>query len=109
MTNYELKEFLLSLKAELKAEIKAQNTMIDKVITPKIDELISRVKETNGRVTDLEKNEIKRNMFCSAIQEEKAKSSKRDKIKMITQIVISAFAAALMVQYGVLEILKIVK
>jgi hypothetical protein len=109
MTNAELYEFLFAMKSELKAEIKAQNTIIDEVIKPTMLETLSRVKETNGRVTDLEKNEIRRALFCEKIQEGKAKSDKREKVKVITQIIISAFAAALMVQYGVLEILKVVK
>ena len=109
MTNSELYEFLFAMKSELKAEIKAQNTIIDQVIKPTIVETLSRVKETNGRVTTLEKNEIKRELYCAAVQDGKAKSEKREKVKVVTHIVISAFAAALMVQYGVLEILKIVK
>jgi len=109
MTNTELKEFLLLMKSELKAQIEAQNTMIDKLVLPKIEELITKVDKTNGRVTELVKKEIKRDSFCNYVQEGKVKSDKREKVKMVTQIIISAFAAALMLQFGILEFLKLVK
>ena len=107
MSNAELKEFMYAFKMEIKAELKAQATMIDKVVVPKIDELNEHQKEANHKVAQHEKRLNEKEWFCSAVQLAKEKSSKREKVKYITQIIISAFAAALMLQYGILEFLKL--
>lgn len=55
MEQIEIRTFLETMKSELKAELKAQNTVIDLVIIPKLNESIAHGEKTNGRVTHLEK------------------------------------------------------
>jgi len=113
MSNAELKEFMYALKMELKAEIMAQASITDLVVVPKINEIMKKQDKTNGTVVDHEKRINERDWVCAAIQTKKVEETKakdkREKVKFITQIIISAFAAALMLQYGILEFLKLVR
>jgi hypothetical protein len=109
MSNTEIKEFLQAFKAEMKAEMKVQNTMIDEVIRPKLDEVIQLQKSTNGRVSVLELKEHDRNLYCSRIQDEKLKEIKMYKWRFIGTVRAAAAGASLIMNYGILELLKLVK
>lgn len=95
MTNTEFKNFLLNLQSGLRAEIKAQADVTDKVVIVKLNELIEHVKETNGRVRESEKNITDLQMQvaegdnkCLFIQDEKNKKVIRNRWAIGTLLVI---------------------
>ena len=131
MTNIELKEFMHSFKSEIKAELSAQTTIIDKMIMPKINEIAALQKEANGKVADHEKRISERDWFCLAAQDVKKKASeeeierkkievavlveekkrlvKKERVMFVVQTILAACVAAIILHYGVLEFLKLIK
>ena len=79
MTQIEIRAYLEGMKSEFNAKIQAQTDMIDKVVLPKIDEIITHQKEANHRTTKLEEKEAARDVFCSKIQSAKDANDDRDK------------------------------
>ena len=101
MTNVELKEFLTAFDSKISAKLQAQETITDEVIRPRLDNLIKHVKETNGRVTDLEKQEIIR-----ATLEKNCEKYKFWKIS--AEVIVASIGAACILQFGILEFLKLI-
>ena len=100
MTNIELKEFMYSLKSEIKAEIKTQTTIIDEVISPKMKEMAELQKEANGRVGKLEDRinavedtQLVQGNTCKFIQDGKARASSRNKWIITTLVALLALLA----------------
>lgn len=95
MTNAELKNFMTNLQSGLRAEIKAQADVTDKVVIVKLDELIEHVKETNGRVrkneqdiNDLQMQVAEGDNRCAFIQDEKEKKVIRNRWIIGTLLVV---------------------
>lgn len=95
MNNTELKEFLDAFAMRVSAELQAQQVIIDKVVIPKIDEIIKHAKDTNGRVGELEKKDLIR---C---EHEK---NRYGRYAML--LFFAAIGASLILNYGLLEFLK---
>ena len=72
-------------------------------------EIDKKLIKQNGRITGLEEREAIKLLYCQGIQSIKAEHKKYSKWKTILIIIASAVLAAVIMNVGLLEFLKLVK
>ena len=99
------KAYLDEMKSGIHARQEAQADMLNRFIIPKLDEIVNHVKETNGRVTELEKTSINREAICGAVQDGKTSY----KWYYLAGIVAASVLAVFIIEYGLLPVLDVLK
>ena len=100
-----LREYLDEMKKGIHARQQAQADMLDKLVLPKLDSIEAHVKETNGRVTELELKGAGYDAVCASID----KKNSNTKWFYLGGIIITAFLAALIHEYGLLAVFDVLK
>ena len=101
----QLSEELHIFKTEINAKLQANVDIFDRIISPKLDDIIVHQKETNGRmsknedkIVDLDKRVTEREVICGKVQEIKTDKKLRNRYIVTSIIAVAAILITLILK-----------